>query len=57
MQQLFFELLRVSLGTQDGLTKTPTDEVWAELFEMALKQSLAGVMLGGLEKYCWYLIV
>ena len=50
MQQLFFELLRVSLGTKDGLTKTPTDEEWAELFEMALKQSLAGMMLGGVEK-------
>ena len=50
VDKLFFELLRVSLGTQKSLTIAPTDNEWAELFEMALKQSLAGVMLGGLEK-------
>lgn len=50
MQESFFELLRVSLGTQGSLTHIPTDKEWEELFEMALKQSLAGMMLGGVEK-------
>lgn len=50
MQDSFFELLRVSLGTQQSLKRIPTDKEWEELFEMALKQSLAGMMLGGVEK-------
>ena len=50
MQESFFELLRVSLGTQGSLTHIPTDKEWEELFEMALKQSLAGMMLDGVEK-------
>ena len=50
MQELFFELLRVSLGTQEGLTQTTTDKEWVELFNLSIKQSLSGVMLGGLER-------
>ena len=48
--KLFFELLRVSLGTQQSLTITPIDKDWTEVFEMSLKQSLAGVMLGGVNR-------
>ena len=47
---LFFELLRVSLGTQKSLTRIPTDMEWADLFEMAMKQSLSGVMFIGFER-------
>ena len=50
MQELFFELLRVSLGTQDGLARTSNDKEWAELFEMSIKQSLTCVMLEGVNR-------
>ncbi len=46
---LFFELLKVSLGNQKCLSKTPTEEEWAWLFEMAEKQAVDGITYGALE--------
>lgn len=50
MQEKFFELLRLSLGTQQQLTDIPSSKEWEELYEMSVKQSLAGVMFHGFEK-------
>ena len=50
MEQLFFELIRVAIGTQDTLSRPPSRGEWAELYAMAKKQSLVGVCFAGLQK-------
>lgn len=48
MNLLFFELIRVAIGTQETLSRLPSEAEWEELFEMAVKQSLVGVCFMGL---------
>lgn len=48
--KLFFDLIRVSLGTQDALSSTPTDEMWDALFNEAQRQAIVGVIYGGLNR-------
>ena len=50
MIDAFFELIQITVGTRVGFSKVPSAKVWAAIFDMAEKQSLAGVLLGGLEK-------
>lgn len=49
MTSLFYELIRVSIGTQESLSLLPSDAEWGKLFEMAVKQSLVGVCFVGLH--------
>ena len=49
MEQLFFELIRVAIGTQESVSRLPSEAEWEELFEMAVKQSLVGVCFVGLH--------
>lgn len=51
MNKLFFELIRLSIGTGSSLSKDPTSEEWAILYKMAVKQSLIGVCFAGVRKY------
>ena len=46
IDQLFFELLRVAIGTQDRLSRPPLGEEWRQLYDMAKKQSLVGILKG-----------
>ena len=48
-QKLFFELIRVSIGTQKSLSRLPSEVEWEGLFELAVKQSLVGVCFSGLH--------
>ena len=58
INKLFYELIRVAIGTQAGLSRLPshstgsglTPAEWEELFEMAVKQSLVGVCFVGLNR-------
>ena len=50
IEQLFFELLRVSIGMSGCLSKTPTNEEWKALYDMAKKQTLLGVCFAGVHK-------
>ena len=50
IEQLFFELLRVSIGVSGCLSKTSTNEEWKALYDMAKKQSLVGVCFAGVQK-------
>ena len=50
MEQLFFELIRVAIGTQDTLSRPPSTCEWKELYNMAKKQSLVGIGFAGLQK-------
>lgn len=49
IDSLFFELIRVSLGTQANLSRLPEETEWKELFDMAVKQSLVGICFSGLN--------
>lgn len=50
INNIFFELIRVSLGTQESLSRLPSEAEWEELFEMAVKQSLVGVCFCGIHQ-------
>ena len=45
---LFFELLRIALGRQEKLSRTPSEQEWSDLYEMAKEQTLLGVLYEGL---------
>lgn len=49
-EELFFELLRIALGTQEGLTTTLTDDEWLDVSQMAVKQSVLGILYSAVEK-------
>ena len=49
LNQLFFELIRVAIGTQESLSRLPSETEWEKLFDMAVKQSLVGVCFAGIH--------
>lgn len=52
MKQLFFELLRVAIGTQDKLSRIPEEREWLSMFDIAKKQRLLGICFAGVQKIC-----
>jgi hypothetical protein len=50
LQDLFFELIQVAVGTRDELSRVPTAKEWIAMYEESEKQSIVGVMLDGLER-------
>ncbi len=48
--ELFFELVRMGIGTGKGLSYTPTTEDWEKVYELANKQAVLGVAFSGIEK-------
>lgn len=50
LRTLFFELIRVALGTRDALTTVPSADEWKEIYELARKQTLIGVCFSGVER-------
>ncbi len=50
IKDLFFELLQVSIGTKENISKLPVDKEWSALFHLANKHSLTGVLFEGMEK-------
>ncbi len=51
MKGLFFELIRLSIGTYDNLSRQPSIDEWSKLYSMARKQSLIGVCFAGVKKF------
>ena len=50
IETLFFELIRVAIGTQESLSRLPSAREWGELCKMANKQSLIGVCFASLRR-------
>ena len=50
MNNLFNELLQVSLGSREKLSRVPNEREWETLFEEALNQAIAGILLCGIER-------
>ena len=49
-EQLFFELIRVAIGSQDMLSRPPLAEEWKQLYDMAKKQSLVGICFAAVQR-------
>ncbi len=47
---MFFELIRLGIGTSDGFNYSPTEKEWELLFELSRKQTLVGIAFLGVEK-------
>lgn len=47
---LFQELILISLGKRDGFSRKLTDKDWTSIYMEAQRQSLAGVLLTGVER-------
>lgn len=50
IEQLFFELIQVALGSKVCLSHSPTAEEWRMLYDIAKKQSLVGVCFAGVQR-------
>lgn len=50
INKLFFELIRVAIGTQESLSRSPSKSEWAELYAMSKKQSLVGICFAGVQR-------
>lgn len=50
MMLLFFELIQIALANRNSFNRPPSDIEWKNLYEMACKQSLAGVLLDGVNR-------
>lgn len=52
LDKLFFELIRVAIGTQEGLSRVPSAKEWQMLYDIAKKQSLVGICFAGVQRLC-----
>lgn len=52
LNHIFFELIRVAIGTKDTLSRTPSGMEWKALYDMAKKQSLVGICFAGIQRLC-----
>lgn len=50
MEELFFDLIRVSIGRQGCLSRTPSAAEWATLYDIAETQALLGVCFAALRQ-------
>lgn len=50
MDNLFFELLQVALGTRENLSRVPSAAEWGLLFEEVERQAVVGFLLEGLQR-------
>ena len=50
MQKLFYELILVSLGQKECLSKIPSDQEWNAIYDMAVKQAVPGIAFLSLDK-------
>ena len=47
---MFFELIQVSLGTREKLSRVPSDAQWEALFDEADRQAIVGILLDGIQR-------
>ena len=50
MNDIFYELIRVAIGTQDALTRPPSAGEWKVMYDMAKKQSLVGICFAAVQR-------
>lgn len=47
---LFFQLLRLSIGRRSSLSRTPSSVEWSSLYELSVMQAVAGVCFCGVQR-------
>lgn len=50
IEEFFFELIKVSIGQQGCLSRTPSAQEWGEMYAIAKRQSLVGVCFAGVQR-------
>ncbi|MBQ0048900.1 MAG: nucleotidyltransferase family protein [Bacteroidales bacterium] len=50
IEKIFLELIRVSVGRADRLSRTPSTAEWEQLLQMAIDQTIAAVLLEGANR-------
>ena len=50
LNSIFYQLVRVSLGSQETLSRPPSEAEWETLYSMSKKQSLIGICFVGVQK-------
>ena len=50
VEELFFQLIQVAIGTRTILSAVPTAEEWVEIYETAKKQAVVGICFAGVER-------
>lgn len=50
MESLLFELIQLSIGRRDSLSRTPNEKEWRVLYDCCLKQAIAGICFCGVQK-------
>ena len=49
MSNLFFELIRISIRTEEQLSSIPSAKEWFELFALAEKHAIIGICFNGVQ--------
>ena len=49
-KSIFIELLQLSLGTREGLSRVPSVDEWQEIYDEAQRQAVAGILLEGVQQ-------
>ena len=47
---MFFELIRLGIGTAEKMQSLPTAQEWEQIYEISQKQTLLGIAFSGIEK-------
>ena len=47
---LYFELIQVAIGRRSSLSRTPSSAEWTSLYELSMKQAVAGVCFCGVQR-------
>lgn len=50
LNNLFFELIQVSIGRRDSLSRVPSSEEWNALYSFSVKQAVTGVCFCGVQR-------
>lgn len=50
IKNLFFELLQLSIGRRDALSRVPSSDEWRALYGLSVKQAVAGVCFCGVQR-------
>ena len=54
MNKKFFELIQIAIGNKTGFDNEPTENEWAQLFDIACRQSLVSIALEGVNRFVEY---
>lgn len=50
LNKLFFELIQVSIGRRDALSRVSSAKDWSALYGLSVKQAVAGVCFCGVQR-------